>query len=408
MPTAADETGVDEAGTDANLGQHRCPGCGGSGCRSFYSVTNIPTNSCMLIPDREAAFNVPTGDLELRFCPSCGFIFNGLWRHDATVYAKGYEETQAYSPTFNNFQRSIAEMLVERYGLRGKRILEIGCGKGEFLAMICEMGGNFGLGFDPGFVPGRFGEISNGHVEIIADYFDKNTKVDPGDLICCKMTLEHISEVGEFIRNIRTLIGQRETAVFFQIPDASRILDALAFYDIYYEHCSYFTPQSLASVFISAGFAVDDIWTGYGDQYLMICAHPVETTPASNPELSPPSALAAQVERFAADVDVLLDHWRDRLRGYKAEGRKVILWGSGSKAVSFLTTLGITDEVAFVADINPHRHGCYLPRSGHLIVSPQTVAIEAPNVVIVMNPLYVEEVRTDLAALGCRPTLLTL
>ncbi len=224
MPTAADEVEI-----DAGLGQDRCPGCGGSGCRNIYSVADIPTNSCMLIPDREAALNVPTGDLELRFCPSCGFIFNGLWRHDATVYAKGYEETQAYSPTFNNFQRSIAEMLVERYGLRGKRILEIGCGKGEFLAMICEMGGNFGLGFDPGFVPGRFGEISNGHVEIVADYFDENTKVDPGDLICCKMTLEHISEVGQFIRNIRTLIGQRETAVLFQIPDASRILDALAF-----------------------------------------------------------------------------------------------------------------------------------------------------------------------------------
>ena len=30
--------------------------------------------------------------------------------------------------------------------------------------MICEMGGNLGLGIDPGYVPGRFGEISKGHV----------------------------------------------------------------------------------------------------------------------------------------------------------------------------------------------------------------------------------------------------
>jgi SAM-dependent methyltransferase len=403
MPTA-----VDEAGIDAGLGQGRCPSCGGSGCRPFYSVAGIPTNSCMLIPDREAAFAVPTGDLELRFCPSCGFIFNGLWRPEATVYTKGYEETQAYSPTFNSFNRSIAELLIERYGLHGKRILEIGCGKGEFLAAICEIGGNDGVGFDPGFVPGRFDELRNGKVEIVADYFDENTKVDPGDLICCKMTLEHISDVGRFIRNIRTLIGTRDTAVFFQIPDAGRILDDLAFWDIYYEHCSYFTHRSLASLFIGAGFAVDDIWTGYGDQYLMICAHPVSVSATPRHALPAPHGLSDRVERFAADVAVLRNGWRDRLRDYKAAGRKVILWGSGSKAVSFLTTLGIGDEVAFVVDINPHRHGCYLPCSGHLIVSPQTVAREAPDIVIVMNPLYREEVGADLAALGCHPTLLTL
>ena len=33
----------------------------------------------------------------------------------------------------------------ERYGLRKKRILEIGCGKGEFLEQICEMGDNQGV-----------------------------------------------------------------------------------------------------------------------------------------------------------------------------------------------------------------------------------------------------------------------
>ena len=29
--------------------------------------------------------------------------------------------------------------------------------------------------------------------------------------------------------------------MFFQVPDMSRVLRDLAFWDIYYEHCSYFT-----------------------------------------------------------------------------------------------------------------------------------------------------------------------
>lgn len=393
---------------DAGVATDRCPGCGGQGCKPFYAVAAIPTNSCTLISNRDDALAVPTGDLELRFCPACGFIFNGLWRPDATVYGKGYEETQAYSQTFNNFNHSIAELLVERYALHGKRILEIGCGKGEFLAAICEMGGNDGLGFDPGFVAGRFDRLKNGRVEVVAEYFGENTRVDPGDLICCKMTLEHISDAGSFVRTIRRMIGQRDTPVFFQIPDAGRILDEHAFWDIYYEHCSYFTSSSLEHLFVEAGFAVDEIWTGYGEQYLMIRASPAPPSAVPRRPSTAPAHLGERVERFAATVTAIREDWSRRLREYKAAGRKVVLWGSGSKAVSFLTTLGITDEVAFVADINPHRHGCYLPRSGHLIVSPQTVAREAPDVVIVMNPLYRDEVRADLGALGCHPTLLTL
>jgi hypothetical protein len=86
----------------------------------------------------------------------------------------------------------------------------------------------------------------------------------------------------------------------------------------------------------------------------------------------------------------------------------VVLWGSGSKAVSFVTTVGIGEEVACVADINPHRQGCFLPGSGHRIVSPAEVAALAPDLVVVMNPLYRAEVARDLAALGCRPEIVTL
>ncbi len=44
-------------------------------------------------------------------------------------------------------------------------------------------------------------------------------------------------------------------------------------------------------------------------------------------------------------------------------GRRTVLWGSGSKAVAFLTTVGLNGEVASVVDINPFRHGRYL--AGH-------------------------------------------
>ena len=35
----------------------------------------------------------------------------------------------------------------------------------------------------------------------------------------------------------------------FELPDSRRVFDEVAFWDIYYEHCSYFTPGSLARLF---------------------------------------------------------------------------------------------------------------------------------------------------------------
>ena len=38
-------------------------------------------------------------------------------------------------------------------------------------------------------------------------------------------------------------------------------------------------------------------------------------------------------------------------------GQQTVLWGGGSKAVAFLTTLGIGDEIAYAVDINPQALG---------------------------------------------------
>ncbi len=62
--------------------------------------------------------------------------------------------------------------------------------------------------------------------------------------------------------------------LLFELPDTTRILDECAFWDIYYEHCSYFTAGSLARLFRQAGFAVDDLYRVYDDQYLVIEARP--------------------------------------------------------------------------------------------------------------------------------------
>ena len=92
----------------------------------------------------------------------------------------------------------------------------------------------------------------------------------------------------------------------------------------------------------------------------------------------------------------------------KLAGPTVGLWGSGSKAVSFLTSLGVTSEVDHVVDINPHRQGHFMPGTGHSIVSPDRLPDLNPDLMILMNRVYRDEISRDLADRGLRPKILTL
>ena len=101
--------------------------------------------------------------------------------------------------------------------------------------------------------------------------------------------------------------------------------------------------------------------------------------------------------------------WKDLIAKELAAGGRVALWGASSKAVGFLTSLGLTRaEVPEVVDINPHKQGTYLPTSGALIVGPDALRQSKPTVVVVMNPIYREEISADLAGRGVRSRVVTL
>ncbi len=82
-----------------------------------------------------------------------------------------------------------------------------------------------------------------------------------------------------------------------------------------------------------------------------------------------------------------------------------MLWGSGSKAVAYLTGLAVGTEVEAVIDINPHKAGKYLAGTGHRIEAPEALVDIRPDVVLVMNPVYRDEIARSLAAMGLTPSL---
>jgi SAM-dependent methyltransferase len=376
-----------------------------------YSIDDIPVHSTINLASREQALSFPTGNLRLAFCAACAFLGNTAYDPSVQDYSSDCEESQHVSPTFNKFARELASRWIERYGLREKTILEIGCGKGEFLTLMCELGDNRGIGIDPSYQPARTppGAVAS-RMRFIRDlYGEKYADLD-ADCILCRHTLEHIGQTGEFIRMIRRVIGPRkDMLVLFELPDVVRILKEAAFWDVYYEHCSYFSPGSLARVFRASGFDLLELGRDYGDQYILLAAKPVDApTSPSLPLEDDLHEMTSDVAAFRLDVPGNIEQWRRLILDAKSHGKRVVLWSALSKAVSFLTTLKVGDAIEYAVDINPHRQGRFLPITGQQIMAPAFLTEYRPDYVILMNPIYVPEVKRDLDRMGLASEVLAV
>ena len=153
--------------------KNACPICGDLGIVDILKISNVPIHCNVLCSGREDALSVPNGDIDLGFCNCCGHVFNQTFDSDKIDYGQRYENSLHYSPHFQKYARSIAEKLVKTYDLHGKSIIEIGCGKGDFLDMLCGLGDNHGIGFDPSFAYDRKGSKVSDRITFIQDFYSK-------------------------------------------------------------------------------------------------------------------------------------------------------------------------------------------------------------------------------------------
>ncbi len=390
----------------ATSGTAHCQSCGSEDLRIFYRTDSVPVNSCILFDDPVAARQYPTGKITLAFCNGCGFIGNIDFDPRMAKYTSAYEEQQSFSPRFNVFASELAQSLIDRFDLRNKTVLEIGCGKGDFLNLLCQLGPNRGIGIDPSYIPGR-NHDGQDRVIFIVDFYSERHKKYKADLICCRHTLEHIFDTAAFMRIVRDSVsGRMDTVISFELPDVVRVLNETAFWDIYYEHCSYFSPGSLARLFRKTGFGVIHLANAYDGQYLLLDAKPAGSSDtATHDHEESIEELSGLVTGFQERWDSQVSHWRKTIGEIRAGGKRLAIWGSGSKCVAFLSTLGVADQVDVIVDINPYRQGKYLPGSGKRILAPAYLKEYRPDIVIAMNPIYREEIRRDLDAMGLNPEL---
>jgi hypothetical protein len=387
-----------------------CPVCASPKIIAVLEIPAVPVDTCRMWSSKTRAHSAEKAPLVLSYCANCSHVFNRTYDPKLTElarYEEEYENSQMFSPRFRQYAKEQSDRLIETYHLRRKRIVEIGGGQGDFLRILCDRGDNLGVSFGPSYKPAAGDDIP-AKLRFVTDYYTPKYANEPADLIVCRHVLEHFSKPRELITTVREAVGDRHNvAVYFEVPNGEFILGQQVCWEFIYQHCSYFTKKSLVTLFAECGFQVRDVQEGFGGQFLIIEASTAPgTVAAEEDDVAGRDQTAALCEAIGPAFDASMARWSDYLEQQRARGRRIIVWGAGAKAVTFLNIVDPTGSIiAHVVDVNPRKAGRFIGGSGHEIVEPSAIRELRPEVVILMNPLYRTEVGSALHARDLDPEL---
>ena len=375
-----------------------CPACGSTELSPFHSMHGIPALSCTIWDTVEEAKSCPQGDIDLSLCKTCGLLINTSFEPKLLHYDEDYVASLHHSPLFGRYATDLAKDLIDRYDLHEKLVAEIGCGKGEFLKMMVELGNNRGAGFDPSYEEPPGGE-TDGRLSFVKEFYTEAHLDLAPDLIIARQLLEHVEQPFEFVSSLRRTIGDRQnTVVVFEVPNALDMLQRADLWDVIYEHPIYFTPQALERLMRSAGFDVHQVRAEYQGLFLIVEASPGAEVPSELDAVG--HLLEEEVAGFADAYAERLERWKRQLDDIRKNGKRAVLWGAGARGDTFLNAIGINDEIPVVVDLNPRKWGKHMAGTGQQIHSPEELKTYSPDVVVVANEIYLEEIRGSLREMG--------
>ncbi|WP_421193221.1 NAD-dependent epimerase/dehydratase family protein [Aeromonas enteropelogenes] len=306
------------------------------------------------------------------------FVENASFDPSLIDYSKGYENSQAHSVRFVEHMKSVIELLKASFP-KGSKVVEVGCGKGDFLEMLNRDGYFNVSGYDSSY------NGSNPLVE--RRYLDSLDRLD-SDLVILRHVLEHIPRPHEFLSMLKDVFGN--AYIYIEVPNFDWIVCNETFFDITYEHVNYFSQRSLKYLFssniISDGLMFDEQY-----QYVISKLEHLSIDFKSHYRSEGWSWLSF-TSLFPRVIETL--HELDKL----SIGRAVFVWGASTKGCLFLAHCMaqnlLINQVKFAVDQNPNKFGKFLPGTCIPIKGKEDFVsqVRDGDMLVICNSAYREEI----------------
>lgn len=352
-----------------------CRLCGGDQLKEVLVVENAPQNISRLLTKQELLTDTSI-TLRVYQCVACGHV--QLIEEPEDIFYEDYLMTVSHSPQMQAYQRRQAFDFVSRFSLMGKRVIEVGCGDGNYLGYLAEAGADV-TGVEPSQ---QFKELAEQRgFKILRGYVGRDHQLEgvPFDGFVTRQVLEHVSAPNDFLQGIRSALTSDGVGLV-EVPSLEQAIERWRFYDFFPDHLSYFSARTLRLILDKNGFDVIDISRGMSGEYLVALVR--NHTPVD-------------LEPVQYSIDILRKDFQQFVNTNLTQGKRVAVWGAGGKGIAALASIQ-AKNIAYVIDSDPFKQGHFTPVSHLPVVAPKTLQIDPVDAIIVTALAYHNEIINQL------------
>jgi len=331
-------------------------------------------------PIRQSSETVE-GMFQLKKFGNFGFIQNVAFDETLISFDRNYQNDQSNSSVFRQHMGDVYS-LIKSNCHEGSKLVEVGCGKGAFLEIVKADGYFNYAGYDAAY------EGSDDKIK--ARYLNEKDRIK-ANIVVLRHSLDYIKAPHTFLKMLGKIFG-KEALIFIEVPQFDWIDKHKVLFDFTYERPSYFSTESLCSLFTD----VKEYGDFFGGQYQYCLAR----LGSSNNDKWHGFNLPENWSDF--NFDMYLQSFSESI-DFLNQKQRIWVWGGGNKGVLFIKHLSdvspnIFQKVTGVVDIDEKKQGLYTPSTNLPIISPRQMftQCEDSDFVLVVNPNYLNEVRNNL------------
>ncbi|MDC3338413.1 class I SAM-dependent methyltransferase [Planktomarina temperata] len=311
--------------------------------------------------------------IDLVTCQNCGHIFNQTFdisniNYSSEMISEGRKFSKEYTTYMQAKAHQISDLIDDTEG----EVVEIGSGDSYFISLFEK---HQKIGFEPS---SEAIATSKAGLTIYNEYFDPNHDygIKPSVLIL-RHVLEHLHAPFDFMKD--TVSKLEPNFIFLEVPNGAKTKSENRVQDIYYEHRSYFTTNSLACLIMKIGYEIESVSEDFNSEII--------------------SLIARKKIPFKIDfskIDTLID----KAIKTQSQDSVTMIWGaSGNGTIIARRAIQKGLVINCVIDSDQNKHGRYIPTTDLTIVSPIDAKLKVSNVtkinLIIASQLHSDEISSQ-------------
>ena len=330
-------------------------------------------------PEYEDLLTEKGANLQVCECEVCGLI---QLSNEPVEYHKEVIRASAFSEEMKQFRiRQFAEF-VDKYQLKGKKVLEVGCGKGEFLELMLDAGTNaYGIEYSQDSVD----VCREAGLQVEKDYIlyaHHQLEKAPFDCFFILNFFEHLPDLNSTLQALHANLAQDGVGLI-EVPNFDMILQENLFSEFINDHLYYFTEETLRAVLTRNGFEViesSEVWHNYILSMVVRKKKPLDLT-----------SFKTHQEKITKDLENYVGAY---------DKGTVAVYGAGHQSLAMIALANMGDNIKYVWDDATFKQGKFPPATHIPIVSPDLLKTDPPKAIIVMAASYSDEVVSKLMKLN--------